>query len=150
MLHRIAKLIDRISPVGVADAHCDIPCGIYDPRDAIQAAQTVIRMTELIGELSAGDMSMAAGNSFGRYVAAKEEHARKAKDDILIIWTDYFKPEHLAEYPDLHEKVWNACKLGSQAKQNVDMEAAQGFKAALVEIGEIFWATKGEAVPPLP
>ena len=150
MLHRIAKIIDRISPVGVADAHCDIPCGIYDPRDAIQAAQTVIRMTELIEELSAGDMSVAAGNSFGRYVTAKEEHAKKAKDDILVIWTDYFKPEHLADYPDLHEKVWNACKLGSQAKQNVDMEAAQGFKAALVEIGEIFWATKGEAVPPLP
>lgn len=150
MLHRIAKFIDQFSPVGVADAHCDIPCGIYDPRDAIQAAQTVIRMTELIEELSAGDMSVAAGNSFGRYVTAKEEHAKKAKDDILVIWTDYFKPEHLADYPDLHEKVWNACKLGSQAKQNVDMEAAKAFKAALVEIGEIFWATKGEAVPPLP
>ena len=118
MLHRIAKFIDRFSPVGVADAHCDIPCGIYDPRDAIQAAQTVIRMTELIGEVS-GEMTVAAGNSFGRYVAAKEEHAAKAKHDILVIWTDYFKPEHLAEYPDLHEKVWNACKprVASQGKR---------------------------------
>ena len=151
MLHRIAKFIDRFSPVGVADAHCDIPCGIYDPRDAIQAAQTVIRMTELIGEASGGDMcSVGAGNSFSRYVAAKEEHAAKAKHDILVIWTDYFKPEHLADYPDLHEQVWNACKLGSQVKVNVDMEAAQAFKAALIEIGKVFWATKGEDVPPLP
>ena len=93
---------------------------------------------------------MGAANSFSRYVAAKEEHAAKAKHDILVIWTDYFKPEHLADYPDLHEQVWNACKLGSQVKVNVDMEAAQAFKAALIEIGKIFWATKGEDVPPLP
>ncbi len=149
MLHRIARIFDSISPIGSADAHCDIPCGIYDPRDAIQAAQTVIRMTELIGELS-GDMTAANGNSFSRYIAAKEEHARKAKDDILIIWTDYFKPEHLEANPNLHELVWNACKLGSHVKQNVDMEKAQEFKAALVEIGKIFWASKGEEVPPLP
>ncbi len=150
MLHRIARIIDSVSPFGVADAHCDIPCGIYDPRDAIQAAQTVIRMTELIGDLSAGDMSAGAGNSFCRYVAAKEEHAKKAKDDILVIWTDYFKPEHLAGHPDLHELVWNACKLGSHVKQNVDMEKALEFKAALIEIGKIFWESKGEEVPPLP
>ncbi len=141
MLANVIRSAQRIAPFGVAHAHCDIPCGIYDPNDAIQAAQTVIRMTELIEEV--GEPSgVAEHNSFSRYVAAKEEHARKAKDDILIIWTDYFKPEHLEQYPNLHELVWNACKLGSQAKQNVDMEAAQAFKAALEEIGQIFWATK--------
>ncbi|MYA59409.1 MAG: superoxide dismutase, Ni [Chloroflexi bacterium] len=141
MLGSVQKLADRLSPFGVAHAHCDIPCGIYDPRDAIQAAQTCIRMTELIQE--SGDVSdVSARNNLIRYVAAKEEHAKKAKDDILVIWTDYFKPEHLEQYPNLHELVWNACKLGSQVKQNVDMEAAQAFKAALEEIGDIFTATK--------
>ena len=67
---------------------------------------------------------------------------KKAKEDILIIWTDYFKPEHVEKYPDLHEKVWNACKLGSYVKQNVDLAKAKEFKASLEEIGEIFWETK--------
>ena len=141
MLGSVKRLVDRLSPFGVAHAHCDIPCGIYDPHDAIQAAQTCIRMTELI--LESGDMSdVSARNNLIRYVAAKEDHAKKAKDDILVIWTDYFKPEHLEQYPNLHELVWKACQLGSQVKQNVDMDAAQAFKAALEEIGNIFWETK--------
>lgn len=141
MLRSVKRLADRLSPFGVAHAHCDIPCGIYDPRDAIQAAQTCIRMTELI--LETQDVSsLGARNNLIRYVSAKEEHAKKAKDDILVIWTDYFKPEHLEQYPNLHDLVWNACKLGSQVKQNVDMEAAEAFKASLEEIGKIFWATK--------
>ena len=81
MFRTISRITDRVLPIGVADAHCDIPCGIYDPRDAIQAAQTVIRMTELIEEMGAPS-SVAEHNSFARYVAAKEEHATKAKDDI--------------------------------------------------------------------
>ncbi len=141
MLRTISRIADRVLPVGVADAHCDIPCGIYDPRDAIQAAQSVIRMTELIEEMGAPS-SVEDHNSFARYVQVKEEHAKKAKDDILIIWTDYFKPEHLAAHPDLHTKVWEACKLGSYVKQHVDMAKAQEFKAALEQIGEAFAATK--------
>ena len=141
MLNSITRRLVRLAPIGTAHAHCDIPCGIYNPNDAVQAAQTCIRMTELLSEMGE-PTGLAEHNSFARYVAAKEEHATKAKDDILVIWTDYFKPEHLAQYPDLHEKVWNACKLGSQVKQTVDMEAAQAFKAALEEIGEIFWASK--------
>ena len=141
MILDIKRIADRILPYGTADAHCDIPCGIYDPRDAIQAAQTVIRMTELIEGLGAPS-SVEDHNSFARYVQVKEEHAKKAKDDILVIWTDYFKPEHSAKWPDLHEKVWNACKLGSYVKQHVDMAKAQEFKAALEEIGELFAESK--------
>ena len=141
MFRTISRIADRVLPVGVADAHCDIPCGIYDPHDAIQAAQTVIRMTELIQAMGTPS-SLDDHNSFARYVAAKEEHATKAKNDILIIWTDYFKPEHLEANPDLHTKVWEACKLGSQAKQHVDMDAAVAFKAALEELGEAFAQSK--------
>jgi nickel superoxide dismutase len=141
MLSNVRRIVDRVLPVGSASAHCDIPCGIYDPHDAIQAAQTVIRMTELIQQLGE-PKSVEDQNSFARYVAVKELHAKKAKDEILIIWTDYFKPEHLQKYPDLHEKVWNACKLGSYTKQHVDMDKAKQLKASLEEIGKIFWETK--------
>ena len=138
----LAKLLDKILPVTEVSCHCDIPCGIYDPHDAIQAAQTVVRMTELMLEIEIPPSGVSVANSLIRYVAAKEEHAKKAKDDILVIWTDYFKPEHLAKYPDLHEKVWNACKLGSYVKVNVDLDKAKEFKSAIEEIGEIFWETK--------
>ena len=143
MLNLIGAFSKIGVPISVAHAHCDIPCGIYDPRDAIQAAQTVVRMTELIEEIDfSGGPSKELGNSLVRYVSVKEDHATKAKEDILIIWTDYFKPEHVEKYPDLHEKVWNACKLGSYVKQNVDLAKAKEFKASLEEIGEIFWETK--------
>ena len=136
------RFADRILPVGVADAHCDIPCGIYDPRDALQAADTVIRMTTLILELDGAEKDLKWHNSLARYVLAKEEHARKAKDDLLVIWTDYFKPEHLEKYPDLHDLVWQACKLGSKAKQTVDLAVANEFKGAIQEVADIFWETK--------
>jgi len=136
------RCADRILPVGVADAHCDIPCGIYDPRDALQAADTVIRMTTLILELEGGEKDLKWHNSLARYVLVKEEHARKAKDDLLVIWTDYFRPEHLDKYPDLHQFVWQACKLGSQAKQTVDLDVANEFKGAIQKVADIFWETK--------
>ena len=139
----LTNIFEKVFNIHEATSHCDIPCGIYDPHDAIQAAQTVIRMTELLEKLDySKGPSASLGNSMARFVAAKEEHAKKAKDDILVIWTDYFKPEHLEKYPDLHEKVWNACKLGSFVKVNVDMGKAKEFKASLEEIGDIFWETK--------
>jgi len=139
----LTNIFERVFNVKEASSHCDIPCGIYDPKDAIQAAQTVVRMTELMEELDySKGPSASLGNSIARFVTAKEEHAKKAKDDILVIWTDYFKPEHLEKYPDLHEKVWNACKLGSYVKVNVDLGKAKEFKAALEEICDIFWETK--------
>ena len=141
MLKDFLRLADRILPIGTADAHCDIPCGIYDPRDAIQAAQTVIRMTELIGQLGE-PKTIEQFNSFTRYVTTKEEHAEKAKHDVLVLWTDYFKPEHLKKWPQLHEKVWNACKIASYTKQHVDMAKAQELKKELEDIGQIFADSK--------
>ncbi|MDA1257488.1 MAG: superoxide dismutase, Ni [Chloroflexi bacterium] len=137
----ITNLVDQIRPRATVSAHCDVPCGIYDPAAALEAAQTCIRMTELLLE-GDGKNDLAAQNTRVRQILVKEEHATKAKDDILVIWTDYFKPPHLEKYPDLHEKVWKACQLGSQVKIHVNMDTAVAFKAALQEIGDIFWATK--------
>ena len=129
-------------PVREAHAHCDIPCGIYDPVSAKVAAQTVLKMVMRIEALE-GQMDIAAGNSFGRYVAVKEQHADLVKHEVDILWHDYFKPEHLEKYPNLHTTVWEATKLASANKQNVDLESAKKLVDAVDEIACIFWATKG-------
>ena len=125
-----------------AYAHCDVPCGIYQPDDAVQAADTASKMVEFIFEAYEQEDSIEKTNAIPRYVAQKEEHAKIAKETILGIWTDYFKPEHLETYPELHELVWKVGKLGSHVKQNVDLEKAKEFKIAIQDIETIFWETK--------
>ena len=131
----------RWNPAQVAEAHCDIPCGIYDPISAKIAAQTVLKMVMRIQALS-GD-GAARANSESRYIAVKEEHAELTKREIDILWHDYFKPEHLEKHPDLHTKVWEATKLASKNKQSVDLDAAKQLVAAVDEIAGAFWSTKG-------
>jgi len=129
-----------IAPRLVAHAHCDIPCGIYDPTPARIAADTVAKMVEKIE--GAPGSELADRNTFTRSVQVKEEHAQICKKELLILWTDYFKPEHLEKYPKLHETFWKAAKLCSKNKQSVDAKAAADLQAAVKEISDIFWATK--------
>ena len=138
----MSRLTDLLSPKTVVYAHCDIPCGIYDPAGAQQAARTVARMVELIGQIDTTSMAIGDRNKLIRCIAVKEEHAELVKHEVQVIWSDYFKPEHLAANPDLHTKVWNILKLAGKNKQNVDAEAAAQLEAAVKEFGEIFWATK--------
>jgi nickel superoxide dismutase len=133
-------LLSFLAPRRVAQAHCDIPCGIYDPTAAKIAADTVAKMVEKITGAEATDL--ANRNTFIRSVAVKEEHAQLCKKELLILWTDYFKPEHLEKYPKLHETFWKAAKLCSKNKQSVDAKAAADLQAAVKEISDIFWATK--------
>jgi len=140
-----------VAPPSVAYAHCDIPCGIYDPHAAQLAALTVIRMVQLIQGLQAPDEAggKTAWDTYGaqisRYTAVKEEHAKICEHEIIVLWTDYFKPEHLEKHSKLHEIVWNTCKLTSTVKQQINMEAAQQLLAGTQQIAEIFWDTKGVA-----
>ncbi len=143
------RSLDRLAPPATVHAHCDIPCGIYDPHLAQIAAHTVVRMNQLINDLAIPDAGAPKAerdrylNSLGRYVAVKEEHAELVKKEVRIIWGDYFKPEHLEKFPDLHTTVWNIMKLGSKARQNVDLQAAQDLLAEVQKFAEAFWATKG-------
>jgi nickel superoxide dismutase len=138
----MSRLTSWLRPTTVAHAHCDIPCGIYDPAEAVQAARTVARMVELIGGIEAGSTAMADRNKFVRCVTVKEQHAELVKHEVQVIWSDYFKPEHLAANPDLHTKVWNILKLAGKNKQNIDAQAAADLEAATKEFAEIFWSTK--------
>jgi nickel superoxide dismutase len=129
-----------LRPATVVRAHCDIPCGIYDPAEALLAAKTVARMVELINGLEGQDTETR--NKFARCVTVKEQHAEKVKREIQIIWSDYFKPEHLETIPDLHSRVWNLLKLAGRNKQSVDAEAASQLVAGVQEFSDLYWATK--------
>ena len=84
-------------------------------------------------------------NTFARYVAIKEEQAQETKKELLILWTDYFKPEHLATFPDLHESFWKASKLCSGCKVNIDVAKAQELMESVEKIHHMFWKSKGRA-----
>ena len=139
----LVSLMRRALTVSEVHAHCDIPCGIYDPIAAKIAAQTVQKMVMRIEALDDAACDASSGNSFSRYVAVKEEHAQHVKDEVSLLWSDYFKPEHVEKYPDLHEKVWNTLKLAGRCKQTVDMDASKQLVASVDEVAAIFWATKG-------
>src|SRR2546427_1382571 len=147
-LHRILRWMDRVSPAPVALAHCDIPCGIYDPHHAQLAAHTVIRMNLLINDLkkpasgSKPEEIQEYANKLARYIATKEQHAEIAKSEIRILWGDYFKPEHAQAHPQLHETVFKAMKTASKARQEINLQAAEDLLKVTNDIAEIFWRTK--------
>ena len=143
------KLVDRAIaavqgrlPAEEASAHCDIPCGIYDPHNLQVAAHTVIRMVQLLDGLP-DQLDKATLNTAARHIAVKEEHAKIAEHEIIVLWTDYFKPEHLEKFPNLHDVVWKAAKLTSTVKQQISMQASQDLLAAAQQIAEMFWNSKG-------
>lgn len=125
-------------------AHCDVPCGIYDPRPAEIAANTVETMVKKLLDLKKPDVdadlqtTLAFHNTVARMVLTKEEHARICKKELLILWTDYFKPEHLEMFPNLHETFWKAAKLCSKNKQEINMSAAHDLHEAVHEIAHLF------------
>ena len=143
------KLI-KILPSKPVFAHCDIPCGIYDPYPAQMAAHTVLRMTKLLIEqkVPMDDDTKEHEytehhNTVVRIIKVKEEHAEICKREITVLWGDYFKEEHLKDYPDLHDLIWKTLKLASKTKQKIDLEAAQSLLKNTQKIAEIFWKTKG-------
>ena len=145
MIYKVVETLDKTFGFERAKAHCDVPCGIYDPISAQIAALTVVRMIDLMNDLGAGQQDLASQNSLSRYVAVKEEHAEKAKHEIRVIWGDYIKPNHLEEYPELHGLTHQIMQLGSKCRQTVDRETAVEFVAAINQFAEIFWETKGVA-----
>ncbi len=136
-------------PSQVVYAHCDIPCGIYDPHSAQLAAKTVLTMVQKLTALKTPEGQDVPDieytkhhNDVIRMVTVKEQHAEICKREVLILWTDYFKAEHLEKHPDLHELVWKATKLCSENKRSVDEQKAQELVEAVDKIAEVFAETK--------
>jgi len=123
-------------------AHCDIPCGIYDPHDMQMAAHTVIRMTQMIMDMHEEDQKQFI-HQLSRLTRVKEEHAELLKHELRVLYGDYFKAEHLEKYPELSDLVFKTLKLASKARQEINMEAAEELLGNTQKIAEIFFETKG-------
>ena len=131
------SIIRIITPRTVAHAHCDLPCGVYDPAQARIEAQSVKACMEKYH--ASDDPEFKA-----RAVAIKEERSHLVKEHLWVLWTDYFKPPHFEKYPQLHDLFNNATKLAGAAgtKGTTDVAVADDLLAKIDEIAEIFWATK--------
>lgn len=132
----------------IAHAHCDVPCGIYEPTVAKIAARTVARMTDQLEELAPPDWKDAHAvnahhNAVTRRITVKEAHAETVKRELETLWSDFFKPEHLEKFPDLHDQFWKAIKLASTCKQEISQDHAADLLQAVDEIATMFYEVKG-------
>ncbi len=144
VMRALTTMFDRLFGITPVYAHCDVPCGIYDPHGAAIAAKTVYTMDKKLTDLplpapgASAQEQLAHRNTVVRMVQTKEHHAQLCKQELLILWTDYFKPEHLAMFPDLHDTFWKAAKLCTANKQNVDLAKAQELMDAVAKISDLF------------
>ena len=142
VIRTVTAIVDRWLGIEPLYAHCDVPCGIYDPHQAAVAAKTVWTMDKKLTDLptpgASAQEQLEHRNTIIRMVQTKESHTHLCKQELLILWTDYFKPEHLTMFPDLHETFWKAAKLCSYNKQHVDLAKAQELVDTVAKISDIF------------
>ncbi len=126
-----------ITPTTVVSAHCDLPCGVYDPAQARIEAESI-----------KGILTKYAANEDPafrtRAILIKEQRAELVKHHLWVLWTDYFKAPHFEKYPQLNTLFNDATKLAgaSGAKGSVDPATADELLAKIAEIDKIFWETK--------
>lgn len=139
---KIASILNFL-PHETAYAHCDIPCGIYDPHNAQMAAHTIIRMTELLGQIKRDD-ELKAEHDVARVTHVKEEHSNILEHELMTLKNDYFKPE-IVEKLDVN--LWDLFKKtltsASKARTGIDMEAAKETLDLTMQIAELFYKSKG-------
>jgi nickel superoxide dismutase len=132
---RLLATIDRLSPPSVVHAHCDLPCGVYDPAQARIEAESVKNTIDKFND-SKDDVFRT------RATLIKEERADLVKHHLWVLWTDYFKPEHVEKYPQLHNLFWQATKTAGEVKKGNDPAIGQRLLDQIDEIATIFWETK--------
>ena len=130
-------------PRTVAHAHCDLPCGVYDPAQARIEAESVQKIQEKFNDAEKQKKPSETVDDYkARCLVIKEERADLVKHHLWVLWTDYFKPPHLEKYPQLHELFWNATKAAGASKASTDEKVAQNLLDQIGEIDKIFWETK--------
>lgn len=127
--------IARFFPALTVYAHCDLPCGVYDPAQARIEAESILAICKKYQDND--DLVFRT-----RSILIKEERAELVKKHLWVLWTDYFKPEHLEVHPELHDLFWRATKQAGETKHHTDVETAQKLLDLITEISTIFNATK--------
>ena len=122
-------------PRKVAHAHCDLMCGVYDPAQARIEAESVKAIAEKY---------QASDDEVFRYrcIILKEQRAELVKHHLWVLWTDYFKPPHVEQFPNLHDLFWRATKKAGDAKKSMDPAVGQELLELIDEIADIFRKTK--------
>jgi nickel superoxide dismutase len=138
---KFASII-KFLPAKNAFAHCDIPCGIYDPHQAQLAAHTIIRMTDLLGQIKRED-ELKAEHDVSRVTHVKEEHANILEEELFTLRHDYFKDDQMKEYKNLQDLFYSALETNAKARQGINMEAAKETLETVMQIAEIFYKSKG-------
>jgi nickel superoxide dismutase len=135
LLARLLVLADRVSEPRTAYAHCDLPCGVYDPVQAKVEADSVKAVIEKYNA-STDELFRA------RAILIKEQRAELVKHHLWVLWTDYFKPVHLEKYPELHDLFWKATKAAGEAKKTNDVAVATRLLENIAEVDRVFRETK--------
>jgi nickel superoxide dismutase len=135
ILTELFALADRVRPPTVVHAHCDLPCGVYDPAQARIEADSVHAIQQKFQESDDPVFRQ-------RCVMIKEQRADLVKHHLWVLWTDYFTPEHLEDHPELHQLFWDATKVAGEAKSTEDPAQGQKLLDLIGEIEKIFWDTK--------
>ena len=141
----VTRLItDLLRPRRVVHAHCDLPCGVYDPAQARIEAQSVKAVQERYADPAKFKKPSETAESYqARCLVIKEARADLVKEHLWVLWTDYFKPEHLEKFPQLHDTFWRATKEAGESKKSQDPAQGQKLLDLIDEIDGIFWETKG-------
>ncbi len=135
ILTRVAAMVDTLRPPRQVHAHCDLPCGVYDPAQARIEAESVKGIQE---KFQGSDDAVFRE----RAVLIKEQRADLVKHHLWVLWTDYFKPEHLEAHPELHQLFWDATKAAGAAKKSEDPAQGQQLLDLIAQIDKVFWETK--------
>ena len=129
-------LLRFVAPKRNAHAHCDIPCGVYDPEQARIEAESCYRILE---KYQASDDDVLRT----RCIVIKEQRAELVKHHLDVLWHDYFKPEHLEKYPDLHDVCWKAAKAASAVKQGTSLDDAKKLLDLVDQVADMWKGTGG-------
>ena len=137
------SLLSRL-PLDTAEAHCDIPCGIYDARIVQYYAVSALRQMDiLLGLEEKGLGHTAFAMQVARNTAKKEEMAEKCKHETRVIWGDYMKPKNQDDMAKCHEVAHGIMLAGSAVKQDLHREDGEKLVELSNQFAEIFWASKG-------
>lgn len=124
-----------LAPRHEAHAHCDLFCGVYDPAQAMIEAVSCLRIAE---KYHASDDEVFRA----RAISIKEQSAELVKHHLWVLWTDFFEPKHVEQFPGLHDLFWRATKAAGEAKKSMDPAASQEMIDLISEVSEVFWATE--------
>jgi nickel superoxide dismutase len=143
----ILDFLNTKSNIETVSAHCDIPCKIYDPISAQIATLTMIRIIDLIEELDTSESASPEKKAqFVRLISQKEEHGLKVKEEIRVIWGDFFKTPQFEVFPEIHDLAHSIMLECSKSKQTLSKDSALELLKKVNRFAEIFWLSKNVKV----